>query len=93
MEPVAAPLMRPVYGEQQVAGAGRRRPTVSGTDQGRHARLDQEVGAVGRSDREASLRSENEDEVGKLQARRSQHPPEHRPGKEATGMPGVCPRS
>jgi hypothetical protein len=32
----------------------------------------------------------NEDEVRKLQPRRQDHPPKHRTGEEAEGVPGIC---
>ena len=76
-----APAGAPGNGRGQEAG--RRRGVVSRAAQGGRAATDRQVGAAAGREGGAVLRAADEDQVGKLQPQRRQHPPQHRAGQEA----------
>src|SRR5439155_5359481 len=66
---------------------------VSLAAQERRAAIDRQVGAADGGEGRAVLCAADENQMGKLQPRRTQYPPQHGAGQEATGVPRIYRRA
>src|SRR2546425_453600 len=66
---------------------------VSPTDQESRAAVDRQVGAADGGAGGAVLCATDENQMGKLQPRRTHSPPQHGVGQEATGVPRIYRRA
>src|SRR5882724_7144335 len=66
---------------------------VSPTAQESRAAIDRQVGAAAGGEGRAVLCAADENQMGKLQPRRTHYPPQHGAGQEATGVPRIYRRA